>query len=215
MMTQWANILIYFEMPDWVKDWDNIVEQEDDSDDVKALKRFLNGNDEYKSMRLKMLPFVVDGPMPIRMLAPPKREITIHCDMLPTRWHQLDGCSRPDGRYLHPCLELELDLMANKTMRGFASLVKRYLCKMSVDVAIIVDKPDLQEEQELSACMGMWRFDKVDISDCPPLPERLELGRSVRADTIRASLLLQQTELDMQCVREELESILEPEAVAA
>ncbi len=38
MMTQYANILIYFEMPSWVKDWDNIVEEEDDPDDVKALK---------------------------------------------------------------------------------------------------------------------------------------------------------------------------------
>lgn len=38
MMSQYANILIYFEMPSWLKDWDNIVEEEDDPDDVKALK---------------------------------------------------------------------------------------------------------------------------------------------------------------------------------
>jgi hypothetical protein len=37
-MTQWANISIYFELPEWLKDWDNIVEDEDDPDDVKALK---------------------------------------------------------------------------------------------------------------------------------------------------------------------------------
>jgi len=162
-----------------------------------------------------MLPYVVDAPLPIRMLQPPKRELTIHCDMLPTKWHQHDGIKRPDGRYLHPCLELELDLMANKTMRGFASLVKRYLRKMSVDVAVIIDTPDLQKEQELSACVGMWRFDKVDVSQCPKLPERIELGHSVRADTIRASMLMKQTELDLQTVRDELEIIPEPEAVAA
>lgn len=38
MMSQWANILIYFEMPSWIKDWDSVVEEEDDLDDVKALK---------------------------------------------------------------------------------------------------------------------------------------------------------------------------------
>lgn len=38
LMTQWANISIYFELPEWLKDWDNIVEDEDDPDDVKALK---------------------------------------------------------------------------------------------------------------------------------------------------------------------------------
>lgn len=215
MMTQWANILIYFELPDWIKDWDSIVEQDDDPDDVKALKQFLNGDDEYKSQRLKMLPYVVDGPYPIRVMAPPKREITVHCDMLPTKWHQSSGRTLRGGRYLHPCLELELDLMANKTMRGFASLVKRYLVKMSVDVAVIVQKPDLQEEEEGSACLGMWRFDKVDVSQCPNLPERLELGRSVKADTLRATMLMKQTELDLASVREELEGIPEVEAVAA
>lgn len=150
-----------------------------------------------------MLPYVVDGPLPIRMLAPPKRERTVHCDLLPTKWRQSEGMTRPDGRYLHPCLELELDLMANKTMRGFSSLVKRHLCKLSVDVAVVIDKPDLQEEEEPSACVGMWRFDKVDVSQCPHLPERL--GHSVQADTIRASILMQQTQLDIQSVRQELD----------
>jgi hypothetical protein len=38
ILTQWANILIYFQMPEWVQAWDNIVEHDDDPDDVKALK---------------------------------------------------------------------------------------------------------------------------------------------------------------------------------
>jgi hypothetical protein len=217
MMSQYANILIYFEMPSWLKDWDNIVEEEDDPDDVKALKRFLNGNDEYKDLRLKMLPYVVDGPYPIKVLSPPKKEVTINCALLPTKWHQHEGETRTDGRYLYPCLELELDLMATKVMRGFASLVKRYLSKMLVDVAVTIDKPDLQQEEELSACIGMWRFDKVDISHCPNLPNRLSGRSSVQADTIRASILMQQTELDLQVARQELlkDSLPRAQAVAA
>lgn len=160
-----------------------------------------------------MLPYVVDGPLPIRMLAPPKREMTVHCDLLPTKWRQSGGMTRPGGRYLHPCLELELDLMANKVMRGFSTLVKRHLHRLSVDIAVVIDKPDVQQEEEPSACVGMWRIDKVDVSECPNLPERL--GRSVQADTIRASLLMQQTEMDIESVRQELEGIPEAEVVAA
>ena len=38
-MTQWGNLLIYFEMPEWFENFgDSIVESEDDPDDVKALK---------------------------------------------------------------------------------------------------------------------------------------------------------------------------------
>lgn len=99
MMTQWANILLYFEMPEFVEEWDNIVEQDDDPDDVKALKHFLNGDDEYRNLRLKMLPSLVGGPMPIRMVAPPKREMTIHCTMLPTKWRKVDRCRTPDGQF--------------------------------------------------------------------------------------------------------------------
>jgi hypothetical protein len=127
--------------------------------------------------------------MPIRMVAPPKREMTIHCSMLPAKWTTRDACHR-NGKYLHPCLELELDVMANKAMRGMASLVKRYLKGISIDVAVTIDKPDLQKEDELSACVGLFRFDKIDVSACPKLPERLELGHSLRDDTIRASMLM-------------------------
>jgi hypothetical protein len=37
--TQWGSLLIYFEMPSWVKDFDaSLVEEETDAEDVKALK---------------------------------------------------------------------------------------------------------------------------------------------------------------------------------
>jgi hypothetical protein len=127
--------------------------------------------------------------MPIRMVAPPKREMTIHCNMLPTKWRTRGACYK-DEKYLHPCLELELDVMANKAMRGMTSLVKRYLKGMSIDVAVTIDKPDLQKEEELSACVGMFRLEKIDVLVCPKLPERLELGHSLQEDTIRASMLL-------------------------
>lgn len=37
-MVQWGNIVLYFEMPEWVRDWDSIMEKDNDPDDVKALK---------------------------------------------------------------------------------------------------------------------------------------------------------------------------------
>ena len=39
LWTQWGSILIYFEMPSWVKDFNaSLVEEETDAEDVKALK---------------------------------------------------------------------------------------------------------------------------------------------------------------------------------
>lgn len=38
IMVQWANILMYFELPEWFTDFENVVENDDDSNDVKAIK---------------------------------------------------------------------------------------------------------------------------------------------------------------------------------
>jgi hypothetical protein len=109
--------------------------------------------------------------------------------MLPLKWRTLDACYK-NGKYLHPCLELELDVMANKTMRGLASLGKKYLKDIVADIAITIDKPHNQKEDEPSACVGLFRIDKIDVLGCPILPERQELGHSLREDTIRASMLM-------------------------
>ena len=38
VLTQWGNIMMYFELPAWVKDWDAFVEEKDDPDNVIATK---------------------------------------------------------------------------------------------------------------------------------------------------------------------------------
>lgn len=38
IMVQWANILIYFELPEWFTDFDSLEEKDDDANDVRAMK---------------------------------------------------------------------------------------------------------------------------------------------------------------------------------
>ena len=64
-------------------------------------------------------------------------------------------------------LEVECDLMANRAMRSVAALVKRYMASMVGDVAVLIEKPYLQENEEPRACLGMCRFDRVDVTTCP------------------------------------------------
>lgn len=170
-----------------------------------------------------MIPSLVDGPAPIRLVAPPKKEKVVHCNYLPIYWkrHQGDG--------LQPILIATLDCMSNRAMRSMASLVKRYLSSLSVDVAIMIGKPNNQEEPEPSAyvdrkqntnsmrerrfqsvdsssltcilsfqfiltrCLGMWRFDHIDVSLCPKLPDRFESEAKKCGKTpgiLRASCIL-------------------------
>ena len=38
IIVQWANILVYFQLPDWFTDFDDIFEADDDANDVRAMK---------------------------------------------------------------------------------------------------------------------------------------------------------------------------------
>jgi Protein ENHANCED DISEASE RESISTANCE 2, C-terminal len=147
----------------------------------------VNGDAEYRNARLKMIPSVVDGPLPIRMVAPPKKETVVNCDYLPISW-KLHKEQDIEGGKLHSHLEATLDCMTSRAIRSMASLVKRYLHVLAVDIAVVVAAPDKQSELEPSACLGLWRFDHIDISMCPNLPDRYANEES--PDAVRASVAL-------------------------
>lgn len=122
-----------------------------------------------------MIPSLVDGPMPIRMLAPPKREKVVNCDWMPIVWNQHDQVIGPDGNVvMYPVLEATLDCMTSRPIRSMAGLVKKYLHLLSIDAAIVIGTPEHQLEPEPSACLGLWRFNHIDISMCPFLPDRYQ-----------------------------------------
>jgi hypothetical protein len=88
-----CNLVLYFELPPFVKRFDDIPEEtEDDPPDTKALKRFLRGDENYRRRpRFKILASVVDAPWMVRSLSPQKGEITFDFDdWLKLSWHTDD-----------------------------------------------------------------------------------------------------------------------------
>lgn len=187
IMAPWANVVVYFQMPEWVKRFGDIKETEGDSQDTKSLKRFLTGDDEYRNQRLKILPSLVDGPFPIRMMAPAKKEVTISCDSLPLTWHFRNETSS-NGSSKAAMVEVDIDLVTSKSVRKFASLVRPHTARIIMDCALVISKPWDSEDDEPSACLGMWRLDKVDLNGCAVLPKtesEMVHEASVLMETIR------------------------------
>lgn len=175
-LTPWGNICMYFEMPSWITSWDHFEEKEDDPEDVIALKRFLNGDDEYRNGRFKCLPVLVDGPGPIKYIAPPKVAVTVVTPNLPSSWRFHPPKVDENGKtVLHPCLELECK-MCSRAHKSVAAVVKRYLVWIVGDCALLIEKPWGQKEDEPRACVGTIRFDRIDISTCPEMPPRSPEG---------------------------------------
>ena len=175
---------------------------------VWVVQRFLSGDDNYRKSRLKIIPAIVDAPYVIRSMAPKNSVLTIQRNgLLDTIYHmhETKGSQRP-------IVEVTLDLMGTRAIRGMAALVKRYLTTMSVDFAAIISKPDGQVKDEPQACLGLWRFDHIDVTNCPDLPDRFcdeaavaaasakNLGgekRESHPDILRASQLMQLAEQEM------------------
>lgn len=128
-----------------------------------------------------MIPSVVDGPLAVRVLAPPKREICVSCALLPVSWRSYEaGVDAETGKKLAPALEVVLDCTSNRAMRSMAGILKRNLQSLAIDVAVVIQKPDDQDEEEPQACLAMWRFNHIDVSKCPTFPDRFEYESKVK-----------------------------------
>lgn len=122
-------------------------------------------------------------------------------------WKKLDAEVTPAGKRLAPLLEMELDLVSTRAMRAMASLVKRYLPTISVDVAAVIQKPDGQVEDEPEACLCLWKFHHLDISGCQPLPDRCDVvvDQIDHPDVRRASELVQMTDEEISKLSAEVQ----------
>jgi len=140
------------------------------------------------------VPSVVEGPLAVKVLAPPKKELLINCAILPVSWFKHKIETAKDGKKLCAAIEVHLDCFSGRAIRGMAGIVKRHLQKLAIDLAVVIGKPENQDEDEPSACLGMWRFDHIDVSNCPSLPDRYAEEavpeKGIDVDTIRATKIV-------------------------
>jgi Protein ENHANCED DISEASE RESISTANCE 2, C-terminal len=133
------------------------------------------GNDEYRNLRLKLMPFIVDAPTPVKMFAPPKgKQVTIKSERVNVSWKKYNKgcCSNSGGKNLSVAIEGVVDLLETRFVRSAASLIKGHLQRLLVDCALIVSTPEKQTEEEPMACLGFFRLNRVLIAGCPEMPDR-------------------------------------------
>lgn len=180
-MTHIANVLLYFQLPDWFTSWTDIqdrtipnnddVSKNDKPEDLERmiLMDFLLGDDIYRHERLFVVPHIVDAPLAVKAIAPSKAEILVNSSSVPSCWHKSKGDDK-ENRTMFPALELELDLIASRAIRSIVGLVARHLHRISIDVACIIYDKDLQK----SACLTCFCISHVDMTSCPSFPEAVE-----------------------------------------
>jgi hypothetical protein len=158
---------------------------------VSYQQRFVIGDEDYRNARLKLIPYVVDGPLAIRLLKPKPIEVTIHGKRHPTIWtdvpQTIDPITRKTSRSIMEC---DLDFVSDRQIRRILNMARPHIRRITIDVAFIISKPMHSEIEEPSACLGLWRVDKVDLERCAVFPET-----SIEETVRELSLIMSKLEL--------------------
>ncbi|KAL7498394.1 hypothetical protein ACHAWT_006228 [Skeletonema menzelii] len=177
MMMPRGNLAAYLQMPDWFDDWDNIPEEKDDDPpDVKAFKRFFTGDEDYQRRRAKIIPMVVKAPYVVKIIAPDPSEMTMHTGRHPMSIKKVNKVVDPatGNTTAAAVMEFGVDFYTSAAIGRIINIVMPHLGSITVDLAIVIAPPwgaEGEEADEPSACLGVWRIDKVDFMSFAQLPE--------------------------------------------
>ena len=178
MMMPRGNLAAYLQMPDWFDDWDNIPEEKDDDPpDVKAFKRFFTGDEDYQRRRAKIIPMVVKAPYVVKIIAPDPSEMTMHTGRHPMSIKKVNKVVDPaTGKTTAAAvMEFGVDFYTSAAIGRIINIVMPHWGSITVDLAIVIAPPwgaEGEEADEPSACLGVWRIDKVDFMSFAQLPEK-------------------------------------------
>ena len=173
-----GNLTSYLQLPDWFDDWDNIPdEKEDDPPDIKAFKRFFAGDLDYQRRRAKIVPCVVKAPYLVKIISPDPTEMTMHTPRHPVSIKKVNKVvDKSTGKTTAAALmEVGVDFYSSAAIGRIINIVMPHLGSITIDVALVVAPPwgaTGDEKKEPSACIGVWRIDKVDFTRCAQLPEK-------------------------------------------
>ncbi|CAK4273287.1 unnamed protein product [Aphanomyces euteiches] len=114
----------------------------------KLWRDFMDGTDEFRNARLKLIPRVVDGPWMVRKAVGAKPFILANA--LDVHWYR-------GKNYLEAAVDVSSDTIAKKV----TSLCRMCVASLVVDMALVLEG---QSEDELpEAILGCVRYDRLDM----------------------------------------------------
>ena len=116
-------------------------------------------------------------------------EIDVHGPRHPTTWSFVPKSVDPaTGKANASILEFDVDVFTNNTVRKIVNIVRPHLQSITIDVALILSKPQDSDVEEPCACLGLWRIEKVDFEECAVFPD-LDVEDAAAKISMIASML--------------------------
>ena len=159
----WGNMILYFEIPKNLTPYLHHQPSQDDtvidpslSVPEQVLAKWLLGDDTYKNERLKLIPYVAEGPFIVRNMVTGRPAII--GKRLPVTY-QLDTAADCGG--CHPLLQCTWDIgRSSAAAKRIVSVCRRYMSALTVDVGFVIQGDSADELPE--QMMGSVRVHRID-----------------------------------------------------
>jgi Protein ENHANCED DISEASE RESISTANCE 2, C-terminal len=168
----WGVMALYFEIPDHLVKYMLSSKGAEDaslrslSAPERLLAKWLQGDAAYRNDRLKLIPFVAEGPWVVRNMVTGRPAII--GKKLPVTYQLLNDGSASSSASLQPVLIATLDIgNSSATAKRIVSVCRRYMSALTVDIGFVLqgESPDELPEQML----GSVRVHAADPLQAPSL----------------------------------------------
>ncbi|KAL7577720.1 hypothetical protein ACA910_015227 [Epithemia clementina (nom. ined.)] len=166
----WGCMIVYYEIPEKVAKYvgtDSGAVSIDKNKELtvseKVLAKWIQGDANYKNERLKLIPFVADGPWVVRNMVTGRPAII--GKKLPVSYSTMPA---DPSANLAPWLHCTLDIgSSSATAKRIVSVCRRYMSALTVDIGFVIQGDSANELPE--QMMGASRIHGADPLKAPKL----------------------------------------------
>ncbi|KAL7566135.1 hypothetical protein ACA910_003904 [Epithemia clementina (nom. ined.)] len=128
-------------------------------------KKFLQGDQEYRDARLKLLPVVAEGPWIVKAAVGPGKTPAVLGKVIPLQYYfrHADPTQKRAAVY-----EVDVIITASSIAKGILSVVKGHTKSVSLAFAFIIEAAEQEELPETVLCS--CQVHSLHLEECPILP---------------------------------------------
>jgi hypothetical protein len=130
---------------------------------AKVWTKFIDGDQQYRDARLKLLPVVVEGPWIVKAAVGPGTSPALLGKVIPLQYYFRHPTEGSRGVY-----EVDVIITASSIAKGILSVVKGHTKALTIAFGFIIEAAKEEELPETVLCNS--QIHALNLEDCPQLP---------------------------------------------
>eukprot|EP00536_Pseudo-nitzschia_multiseries_P010664 jgi/Psemu1/307499/fgenesh1_kg.334_\ len=125
---------------------------------------FVDGDQQYRDARLKLLPIVIDGPWIVKAAVGNGKSPALLGKVIPLQYFFRKPEGTKKGIY-----EVDVIITASSIAKGILSVVKGHAKSLSIAFGLIIEAA--KEEELPETVLSSFQIHALNLNDCPRLPD--------------------------------------------